>query len=77
MKTSNANVIVYIKQPVRHEISRVISESIGTLQGVIHAVNSRRSENMICVDYDPGTVGSQHILRVAREHGVPVRLVGM
>ena len=53
MKTSNANVIVYVKQPVQHEMACLISETIGTLQGVIRAVISRRSENMIFVDYDP------------------------
>jgi len=77
MKTSNANVIVYVKKPVQHEMACLISETIGTLQGVIRAVISRRSENMICVDYDPGTVGSQHILHAVREHGVPARLIGM
>jgi hypothetical protein len=55
----------------------VISETISTLQGVVRAVNSPRSENMICVDYDPATIDSRHILQVAREHGVPARLVGM
>jgi hypothetical protein len=77
MKTSNANVIVYIKKSVRHELSREISQSIAALQGVTSAVSSRKSDNMISVDYDSGTVGSQHILQVAREHGVPARLVGM
>jgi hypothetical protein len=77
MKTCNANVIVYLKQPVRQGMARVISETISTLQGVVRAVNSPRSENMICVDYDPATIGSRHILQVVREHGVPARLVGM
>jgi cell division protein FtsX len=77
MRTSNANVIVYIKKSVRHELSREISQSIAALQGVTSAVSSRKSDNMISVDYDSGTVGSQHILQVAREHGVPARLVGM
>jgi hypothetical protein len=77
MKTSNANVIVYVKKPVQYEMARVISKSIGALQGVVRAVNSPRSENMICVDYDPRTIGSQHILKVARDQGVPVRLIGM
>jgi hypothetical protein len=77
MKTSNANVIVYVKKPVQHEMARVISKSIGALQGVVRAVNSPRSENMICVDYDPDTIGSQHILQVVCEQGVPARLIGM
>lgn len=77
MGTSNANVIVYVKLPVRQGMTRVVSEAISTLQGVVRAVNSSRSENMICVDYDPAIIDSRHILQVVREHGVPARLVGM
>jgi hypothetical protein len=77
MNTSNANVIVYVQRPVQQGNSRLISETIGALPGVVRAVSSPRSENMICVDYDPRTVDSQHILQVARGQGVPVRLVGM
>jgi hypothetical protein len=77
MRTSNANVIVYVKQTIGQGKARVISETISALQGVVRAVNSPRSENMICVDYDPATIDSRHILQVAREHGVPARLVGM
>jgi hypothetical protein len=77
MKSSNANVIVYVQRPAQQGQARVISETIGALRGVVRAVNSPRSEHMICVDYDPRTVGSQDILQIARGQGVPVRLVGM
>jgi hypothetical protein len=77
MKTSNANVIVYLQQAAQQGQARVISETIGALRGVVRAVSSPRSENMICVDYDPKTIDSQHILKVARGQGVPVRLIGM
>jgi hypothetical protein len=77
MKTSNANVIVYVQRPARQGQARVISQTIGALRGVVRAISSPRSENMICVDYDPRTIDSQHILQVARGQGVPVRLVGM
>jgi hypothetical protein len=77
MKSSNANVIVYMQPPVQQGQARVISESLGTLPGVVRAVSSPRSENMICVDYDPETIDSQHILKVVRDQGVSVRLVGM
>jgi hypothetical protein len=77
MKSSNANVIVYVQPPVQQGQARVINESLGALPGVVRAVSSPGSENMICVDYDPRTIGSQHILQVARERGVPVRLIGM
>lgn len=77
MKSSNANVIVYVQPPVQQGQARAISESIGALPGVVRSVSSPRSKNMICVDYDPRTIGSQHILQVVRDQGVPVRLVGM
>jgi hypothetical protein len=77
MNSSNANVIVYVQPPVQHGQARVISESIGALPGVIRATSSLRTENMICVDYDPGTISSQYILQVARDQGAQVRLVGM
>jgi hypothetical protein len=77
MKSSNANLIVYVQRPVQQGQARVISKTIGALRGVVRAVSSPRSENMICVDYDPRTVDSQHILQVARGQGAPVRLVGM
>ena len=77
MRTSIANVIVYVKQPTRLGKARVISETISTLQWVVRAMNSPGSENMICVDYDPAIIDSRHILQVVREHGVPARLVGM
>jgi len=77
MNTSNANIIVYVQPSMQQGQTRVISESISALPGVVRAVSSPRSENMICVDYDPRTIGSQHILQVARARGVPVRLIGM
>jgi hypothetical protein len=77
MNTINANVIVYMKQPVHHEMARAVSESIGALEGVVRAVSSSRTESMICVDYDADTTDSQHILQVVRDHGVPARLIGM
>jgi hypothetical protein len=77
MRTCNANVIVYVKQPLREGMASLISEAISSLQGVVRAVNSPRSESLICVDYDPASVDSRHILQVVREHSVPARLVGM
>jgi len=77
MKTSNSNVIVYVKQPVQPEQSRVISATIGALQGVIGAHASQRSGNVISVDYDPKIISSQHILQHVSASGFNVRLVGM
>lgn len=77
MNTSNTNVIVYIKHPVRQGQAREISASIGTLHGVVSSENSRRTENAIRVDYDPDVIDSQHILRHVHDQGVTARLVGM
>ncbi len=77
MSTSKTNVIVYVQQPVYQGKSLDICRSIGSLYGVVRAENSRRSENMICVDYDPHIIDSQHILQCARDHGVSARLIGM
>ena len=77
MNTSRTNVIVYVKQTLHQGQSRDISKTIGALHGVVNAYNSRRTENMICVEYDPHIIDSQHILQRARDHGVPARLIGM
>ena len=77
MKTSNSNVIVYVKQPVHREQTRAISEAIGALHGVISARTSGRTEKVIYVDYNPRAVDSQHILKRVSEQGYNARLVGM
>ena len=77
MKTSNSNVIVYVKQPVHREQASAISETIGALHGVVEAHTSRRAGNVICVDYDPRTIDSQHILQSVSKQGYNARLVGM
>lgn len=77
MKISNSNVIVYVKRPVDREQTRAISESISALHGVVNAQSSRRAQNMICVDYEPWIIDSQHILQCVRNQGVKARLVGM
>jgi len=77
MKTGNSNVIVYVKQPVHREQVRALSERIGTLYGVVSAQNSSRAHNLICVDYNPQIIDSQHILACASNRGFAARLVGM
>jgi len=73
MKTSNSNVIVYVKQPARREQVRVISKAIGALDGVVKAQNSSRADNMICVDYDPRVIESQHILRCVNKQSCSIQ----
>jgi hypothetical protein len=77
MKTSNSNVIVYVKQPVHREQTSAISETIGALHGVIETKTSQRTGSMISVDYDPRTIDSQHILQSVSKQGYKARLVGM
>jgi hypothetical protein len=77
MKTSNSNVIVYVKQPVHREQTRAISETLGALHGVVDAQTSHRAGNVICVDYDPRSIDLQHILQSVSEQGYNARLVGM
>jgi len=77
MKTSNSNVIVYVKQPVHREQARALSERIGALHGVVKAQNSSRVQNVICVDYDPAAIDSRHILEYVSNRGFSARLVGM
>jgi hypothetical protein len=77
MNTRTSNVIVYVQQPVHQGQARVVSKAFGALRGLVSAAHSRRLENVICVDYDPRTIGSLHILQCARDQGVSARLVGM
>jgi copper chaperone CopZ len=77
MSTSNSNVIVYVKQPVDQGRVLAVSKAIGTLYGVVQAVNSKRTENAICVDYDPAVINSQYILQCVCDQGVTARLVGI
>jgi copper chaperone CopZ len=77
MKTSKTNVIVYVKQPVHREQTRTITETIGSLHGVINAKSCPRTQSMISVGYDPRIVNSQHILQCVSNQGVDARLVGM
>lgn len=77
MITSKTQVIVYVKQTQPREQTRVLSETIGSLHGVISAKSSRRAQGMICVAYDARIINSQHILQCVSKQGFNVRLVGM
>lgn len=77
MNTANANVIVYVRQPVSAEQGRRLREAIGELRGVSNATASRRATTLMCVDYDPSAVDSQRILNAVTSRGYSARLVGM
>jgi hypothetical protein len=74
MSNHNANVIVYVKQA---DQSRSISETIAHVNGVRKASISERVKSFICVDYDPRTTDSMHILKSVTSQGFNARLVGM
>ena len=74
MNRPNASVIVYLKQP---EHNRDISQNIASLNGVRKTRISERANSMICVDYDPRTTDSRHILQSVTSQGIDARLVGM
>ena len=77
MKSHNANLIVYFRQPTSSEQHSRIQGIVGALQGVTGTRFSPRSRSMMQVDYDPSAVDSQRILRSVSEQGFAVRLVGM
>ena len=77
MNTANANVIVYVRQPVNAEQGCRLRDAISALRGVSNASASDRAATLMCVDYDPSTVDSQRILNAVTSQGFSARLVGM
>lgn len=77
MKTSNANVIVYVQESVDADRIDRIGASVAQLQGVVRARPGARNGRVVLVDYDPRHVNSQHILGRVREQGIRATLVGM
>ena len=77
MKTSNANVIVYVKGSAGTQQIDQLGASVAALEGVVKTGPGASTSHMILVDYDPGTVDSQHILGRVREQGFSATLIGM
>jgi len=77
MSTGNANVIVYVREPVNAEQGRRLRDTVSALRGVRNASTSHRAATLMCVDYDPSTIDSQHILNCVTGQGFSARLVGM
>jgi hypothetical protein len=77
MKTSNANVIVYVQDSVDAEQINRIGASVAGLAGVVHTRPGANAHHVVLVDYDPRSVDSQHILGRVREQGFQATLVGM
>jgi hypothetical protein len=77
MKTSHANVIVYVQDSVDAEQIDRIGASVAGLAGVVQTRPGANARHVVLVDYDPRSVDSQHILGRVREQGVQATLVGM
>jgi predicted nicotinamide N-methyase len=77
MKTSNANVIVYVQDSVDAEQIKQIGASVAGLVGVAQTRPGANARRVVLVDYDPRSVDSQHILGRVREQGFQATLVGM
>ena len=77
MKTSNANVIVYVQQTVGVDRINSIAASVAGLPGVVRTRPGASHGRVVFVVYDPRRVDSQHILGRVREQGVRATLVGM
>ena len=77
MKTSNANVIVYVKDSVGADQIDQLGASVAALEGVVQTRPGANTSHIILVDYDPHAVQSQHILGRVREQGFQATLVGM
>lgn len=77
MSTTNANVIVHVKQAIARTQIREIQHALADLVGVVRARPSRRLERMMLVDYDPRLISAQTILSNVRRRGIQARLVGM
>ena len=77
MKTSNANVIVYVQEFVDADRIDSIGASVAGLQGVVRTRPGASNSRVVLVDYDSHRVDSQHILGRVCEQGVRATLVGM
>jgi hypothetical protein len=77
MSTGNANVIVYVREPVNAEQGRRLRDTVSALRGVRNASTSDRTATLMSVDYDPSTIDSQLILNCVTGQGFSARLVGM
>jgi hypothetical protein len=77
MKTRNANVIIYIKQPVEQGKVKQLSKIVGGMHGVVATEISKMARSFFRVDYDPYTTDSRSILACVKRQGYSAVLVGM
>lgn len=77
MQTSQANVVVDLKQVLSRRRGDELESEIGEIQGVSRVQVSARTRRLVLVDYDPQTVSSQNILGAVVRRGYDARLIGM
>ena len=77
MKYHNANVIIYVKQPVEQGQLKRISNIVSSMRGVLNTEVSIWKKSFFSVDYDPSSTDSKHILNCVKDQGYSAVLVGM
>ncbi|MGE5337318.1 MAG: heavy-metal-associated domain-containing protein [Gemmatimonadota bacterium] len=77
MQTSQANVVVDLKQVLSRRRGDELESEIGGIHGVSRVQVSARTRRLVLVDYDPQTVSSQNILGAVLRRGYDARLIGM
>ena len=77
MQTSQANVVVDLKQVLSRKRGDELESEIGGIHGVSRVKVSERTRRLVLVDYDPQTVDSQNILGAVMRCGYDARLIGM
>ena len=77
MQTSQANVVVDLKQVLSRKRGDELESELNGIEGVARARVSARSSRLVLVDYDPEIVNSQKILGAVVRRGYDARLIGM
>jgi len=77
MQTSQANVVVDLKQVLSRKRGDELESEIGEIHGVSRVQVSARTRRLVLVDYDPEMVNSQNILGAVVRRGYDARLIGM
>lgn len=77
MQTSQANVVVDLKQVLSRKRGDELESELNGIEGVSRVQVSARTRRLVLVDYDPQTVNSQNILGAVVRRGYDARLIGM
>lgn len=77
MSKHKANVIVYVKPPVKQGQIKTISHIVAKMIGVSGTETSDKSRSFFSVSYDPFATDSHQIIECVRDQGYNAVLVGM